>query len=68
MLDAIGERYGMLPSQVLRHASTFDVTVMDIALSYQRHRENVSKGDYTETYETPDLMTLMQRAREQHRG
>jgi hypothetical protein len=34
MLDALGERYGMLPSQVLECASTLDLWIYDAAVSY----------------------------------
>jgi hypothetical protein len=34
-LDNLGKRYGMLPSQALCHASTFDLFIMDAALSFE---------------------------------
>lgn len=37
MLDALGERYGMLPSQVLEQANTMDLWVFDVAVSWKNH-------------------------------
>jgi len=39
MLDSLAERYGMLPSQVLDTATTLDLWVFDIAVSYKLHVE-----------------------------
>ena len=44
-IDTIGKRYGILPSDVLRRADTFDLYVMDTALSFERyHKSKDSKG------------------------
>lgn len=37
MIDSLGQRYGMLPSRVLREADSFDVYIMDAALSYEKY-------------------------------
>lgn len=37
MIDSLGQRYGMLPSQVLKEADSFDVYIMDAALSYEKY-------------------------------
>ena len=34
MLDALGERYGLLPSELLERANTFDLWVYDAAVSW----------------------------------
>lgn len=33
----MAERYGLLPSEVLARATTHDIYVYDVALSYQEH-------------------------------
>ena len=38
LLDSLGERYGKLPSQVLAQATTFDLWVFDVAVSYRNYR------------------------------
>jgi hypothetical protein len=47
MLDALGERYGMLPSQVLEQGNTLDLWVFDVAVSYKNHvhKEEMRKHD-----------------------
>lgn len=46
-IDAMAKRYGKLPSEIMVSASTFDMVVMDAALSYegyleQQHRQQTS--------------------------
>tara|TARA_R110002126_G_scaffold58602_1_gene154512 strand:+ start:197 stop:403 length:207 start_codon:yes stop_codon:yes gene_type:complete len=44
-IDTIGKRYGMLPSEVLRRADSFDLYIMDCALTFERHHQSKdSKG------------------------
>jgi hypothetical protein len=53
MLDSIAERYGLLPSQVIDSASTFDLFVLDTAIGYRNMLQeramdsNKKPGDYT---------------------
>ena len=35
LVDTIAERYGMLPSQVMNEATSFDVFVADTAIGYR---------------------------------
>lgn len=35
LIDTLGERYGLLPSEVMCRATTFDVFVADSAISYR---------------------------------
>ena len=35
LIDTLAERYGMLPSEVLNRASTFDVFIADTAIGYR---------------------------------
>lgn len=46
-IDAMAKRYAKLPSEIMSSASTFDMVVMDAALSYegyleQQHRQQAS--------------------------
>ena len=43
-LDRMGERYGMLPSEVLARASSLDLAVMDVSMSFQRARQDQQEG------------------------
>ena len=58
-LDRIGERYGLLPSEVLQRATTLDIMVMDISISFERYKEHKQLG---KTPEIPqeDLMQALQ--------
>lgn len=43
-LDRLGERYGLLPSEVLMRATTLDISVMDISISYEQARRDQAEG------------------------
>jgi len=44
-IDSIGKRYGMLPSQVIKNADTFDLYIMDAAMSFENyHNKKQSSG------------------------
>jgi hypothetical protein len=62
----MGERYGMLPSEVLARGSTVDLYIMDAALSYHDYQHKKSSGKFA-GQETPDeLAELLRKTREQH--
>jgi len=60
MIDALGERYGQLPSEVLDKGSTFDLQVYDIAVSYRNwiEKKAISK-DPNDLYDPNDLEKMM---------
>ncbi len=63
-LDTLGERYGMLPSQVLGHASTIDLYVMDAALSYHEYKSNKAQNKVDpKQYTTDELQNMLASAR-----
>lgn len=35
LIDTVAERYGMLPSEVMTRANTFDVFIADTAIGYR---------------------------------
>lgn len=43
-LDRLGQRYGCLPSEVLREGNTFDLQVLDIAMSYENYLRDKQNG------------------------
>jgi len=51
LLDSLGQRYGCLPSEVLSTATTFDVYVLDVTLSYE---EKIRKKMERKHGRTPD--------------
>ena len=68
-VDAMAERYGKLPSEVLRDASTVDLIVFDVAVSYRNHKEKQSKGQIdTNDYSQTDLDERFDRVRKKDEG
>lgn len=46
LIDTISERYGILPSEVMTRATTFDVFVADTAIGYRNAvQERAMAGD-----------------------
>ena len=46
LVDTLSERYGMLPSEVIRRANTFDVFIADTAIGYRNAvQERAMSGD-----------------------
>ena len=61
MIDSLGKRYGMLPSEVMNRASTFDLYVMDVSLSFENyhHKKSMNKGqEPLDNYTTNDLVAI----------
>lgn len=48
-IDALGKRYGMLPSEVMTKGSTWDIFIMDAALSYEHHKHEQHMKKYDKT-------------------
>lgn len=62
-LDTMAERYKMLPSQVMATASTFDLYVMDAAVSYHNHQQRKANGKSPDL-STNEMLEIMKKARE----
>lgn len=45
MLDSIGERYGLLPSEVLSRGNTLDVWVFDVVSTYRAYKQAEQSKD-----------------------
>lgn len=58
----MGQRYGMLPSEIMTRASTFDLVIMDMALSYEKHLYESSKDDYVPDVSVEELMKIKERS------
>lgn len=48
VLDGLGERYHMLPHQVIAQASTFDLYVMNTARAWARHQQELAQAGVTQ--------------------
>jgi hypothetical protein len=68
MLDSLAERYGMLPSQILESATTLDLWVFDVAVSYKVHVEkrerDKEQGHATSDMSQEDLLKGLEKFRE----
>jgi len=60
MLDAIAKRYGVLPSYLVKHGDTLDLTVMDVAVSWEQHQHNKQQGKASSNYDQQDLVKAME--------
>lgn len=55
LLDNLGDRYGMLPSQVLEKADTLDLYVYDVAISFAKHEHDKKNKEPSDFY-TDDVL------------
>lgn len=69
MLDAMADRYGILPSKLLQEADTFDLMVMDVALTYRHYKESKNPNTPTDdtVYDQEDLLKKLEKARGENR-
>ena len=68
MIDSLGKRYGMLPSEVLNRSNTFDLYIMDVALSFENfhHKKAMNNGnDPLPDYTTDELLARVKKNKEQ---
>lgn len=59
----MADRYKILPSEVMNRATTFDIYVMDVALTYRSHLQKKQEGKLHEDYTVDDLQQMMSKAR-----
>jgi hypothetical protein len=68
MIDSLGKRYGMLPSEVLLRSNTFDLYIMDASMSFENyhHKKSMNNGmEPAVDYSTDELLQMMAKARGQ---
>lgn len=61
MIDSLGKRYGMLPSEVLNKSNTFDLYIMDAALTFENYHHKKANNNGAEPlpdYSTDELLTI----------
>lgn len=60
-IDGLGKRYGLLPSKILKEGDTFDLYVLDAALSYElfHQKKAENKGQIpASAYNQEQLLTI----------
>lgn len=59
----MAERYGILPSEVMNRATTFDLFVCDTAIGYRNYLTDKANGKATiyrpESYSQDELMSIL---------
>jgi hypothetical protein len=68
MIDSLGKRYGMLPSEVLNRSNTFDLYIMDAALTFEnyQHKKAMNNGkEPVSDYTTDQLQAMLKKVRGQ---
>ena len=66
LIDTLSERYGILPSEVMTRANTFDVFIADTAIGYRNAvQERSMNGDKkpTQEYKQSDLQNMLDKVR-----
>lgn len=60
-LDRLGQRYGLLPSEAINRANTFDLVIMDVAMTLERHANDSSQEGYVPDVPVEELMKIKER-------
>ena len=64
LVDAMGKRYGKLPSEIFKSADTFDLMVMDVAVTYEQHLNNKHNKKVDQSmYDVDALKSRMDKVR-----
>lgn len=64
LIDTIAERYGLLPSEVLTRANTFDVFIVDTAIGYRNTlQERAMNPDKIPDYKEEELLEILKNAK-----
>lgn len=59
----MAERYGILPSQLIATADTFDLMVMDVALTYRHYKDGKQSQEPIDqsVYDEEDLLEKLEK-------
>ena len=65
-IDSLGKRYGMLPSEVLERCNTFDLYIMDAAMTFEsyHHKKQMNNGrEPMPDYTVDELQNMMNKVK-----
>lgn len=70
MIDSLSKRYGLLPSETMMRANTFDLFIMDAAINYESYmREQNDPNKKSKVSLSQDEMrTMLENVRGQNKG
>lgn len=64
-VGTIAKTYGMLPSYVIQHATTYDIMIADVMSSWEEYQYNKAMGKPTiSNYTQEELMDMLNRNKE----
>jgi len=61
-IDRMGQRYGLLPSELMMRANTFDLVIMDSAMTIEQHFQDANREGYVPDVSVDELMKIKERA------
>jgi hypothetical protein len=65
LFDALAQRYGTLPSKLLLESDSFDLMVFDVALTYEKLRNDKANNNVDQSmYKQEDLQQIMQETKD----
>lgn len=59
----MADRYKMLPNEILSRGTTFDLYVMDAALSYHNYQQKKAQGKVATDFSSDELQNMIQKVR-----
>lgn len=65
-IDGLGKRYGLLPSEVLNRGNTFDLYIMDCALTFEHYHNKKAMNNGKEPipdYTIDELQKIRDKAK-----
>lgn len=58
----MGQRYGMLPSEIISRATTFDLVIMDTAMTLEQHQQRASQEGYVPDLSVEELLKIKEQS------
>jgi len=59
-LDGLAKRYGILPSEALNRCNTFDLYIMDCAMSFEHyHHQKSTNKNFVPDYTQEELQNML---------
>lgn len=65
-IDGLAKRYGKLPSEILREANTFDLYIIDAALTFESYHQKKAQNkgqDPIDHYTDDDLLKILEKGK-----
>lgn len=66
LVDSMAERYSMLPTHILKDATTLDMVVFDVAMSYRQHASKKHDPNYVPQVDQRELEEIMKKHKEKY--